>query len=209
MSDSSPDTLARDILRGVTDGQFVPGQRLAERDLMLRYGVGRSTVREALGRLASMGLLEIVPHRGATIRRLTRREASDVLRVAAVLIGLTARQAAEAVAAGADPAPMREALALYVAAGREDLSRSRARYYRAMTTLAGNGELQRLVPAIQIPLVRAQIREYETSSAQLHEQLLEAIEGADPQAAETIAHRMLSALSERLPGLPDALFART
>lgn len=208
MSSSSPDTLARDILRGLTDGQFVPGQRLAERDLMLRYDVGRSTVREGLSRLASMGLLEIVPHRGATIRRLTRREAVDVLRVAAVLIGLTARQAAEAVAAGADPAPMREALAAYVAAARSDLSRARARYYRAMTTLAGNRELDRLVPAVQVPLVRAQIGEYETSSGGGHEALVAAIAAGDGDLAERTAHQMLSALAERLPAMPESLFTR-
>ncbi|RRH78401.1 GntR family transcriptional regulator [Falsigemmobacter faecalis] len=209
MSSSSPDTLSRDILRGLTDGQFVPGQRLAERDLMIRYSVGRSTVREALSRLASMGFLEIVPHRGATIRRLTRREAADVLRVAAVLIGLTARQAAEAVAAGADPAPMREALAVYVAAARADLSRARARYYRAMTALAGNRELERLVPAVQVPLVRAQIGEYETSSGGGHEALAGAISAGEGDQAEAIAHQMIRTLADRLPGLPDSLFTRS
>ena len=70
---------------------------------MRRYALGRSTVREALGRLAASGIVELVPHKGAQIRFLTRRAAEDVLRVTEPLLGLAARQAAEAVAAGADP----------------------------------------------------------------------------------------------------------
>lgn len=201
---SGPEALARDILHGLAEGRFVPGQRLAEPDLMARYGVGRSTVREALGRLASDGLVEIVPHRGAAIRRLTRREAADVLRVAAVLLALAARQAAEAVAAGGDAADLGQAAAEYEAQGD---GRARARYYRALATLAGNREVMRLLPAIQVPLVRAQMRGHAAGPSG-HAALVAAVAAGDPQAADRAARAHIDRLLVRLPALPEAVFAR-
>lgn len=205
---SGPEALARDILNGLTEGRFVPGQRLAEPDLMARYDVGRSTVREALGRLASDGLVDMVPHRGAAIRRLTRREAADVLRVAAELLALAARQAAEAVAEGSSAADLVQAATDYAAAAETGRQRARARYYRALAALAGNREVMRLLPSIQVPLVRAQMRDHATASAPSHAALVAAVSAADADGAANAARLHLDHLIAQLPMLPDALFAR-
>lgn len=197
-----PEVLARDIVQGLAAGRFAPGQRLAEPDLMARYGVGRSTVREALGRLAAAGLVDQVPHRGAAIRRLTRREAGDVLRVAAVLLALAARQAAEAVAAGADPAPLVQAVA-----GLDDPGRGRARYYRALTQLAGNAELMRLMPAMQVPLLRAQLAGHLPDGAADHAAMVAAVAEGRAEAAAARAGAYLARLLAVLDGVPEAAFA--
>ena len=131
----------REVLQGLAEGRYVPGQRLAEPDLMARTGLGRSTVREGLGRLAASGIVVQAPHRGAQIRHLTRRATCDVLRVTDPLLGLAARQAAEAVLGGADAAALVAAAADYDAAADDERPRARARYYRALTVLAGNAEL--------------------------------------------------------------------
>ena len=89
---SRPEVLVREVLQGLAEGRYVPGQRLAEPDLMARTGLGRSTVREGLGRLAASGIVVQAPHRGAQIRHLTRRATCDVLRVTDPLLGLAARQ---------------------------------------------------------------------------------------------------------------------
>lgn len=201
---SGPETLVRDILQGLAEGRYIPGQRLAEPDLMARHGVGRSTVREALGRLATAGLVTLAPHRGAQIRWLTRRGAADVLRVARPLLALAARQAAEAVAAGADPAPLTEAAAAYDAASTER-PRARARYYRALTQLAGNVELDRLLPLLQVHLVRAQLRQGRPSG-QRH-RIVAAIAQGKPEAAAAAAETHVDALIDALPELPDSVFA--
>jgi DNA-binding FadR family transcriptional regulator len=57
--------LADQIVTAIALGEFVPGQRLpAERELAEALGVGRSTVRDAVGRVAAMGLVEV--RRGRT-----------------------------------------------------------------------------------------------------------------------------------------------
>jgi DNA-binding GntR family transcriptional regulator len=59
-------------------GDFPPGARLGEVELAERLGVSRTPVREALGRLAAEGLVEIAPNRGARVTSWTVAELEDV-----------------------------------------------------------------------------------------------------------------------------------
>lgn len=197
----------RDILHGLSEGRYAPGQRLVEPDLMARYGVGRSTVREALGRLAAGGVVAQAPHRGAQIRLLTRRATRDLLRVTEMLLGLAARQAAEAVARGADPAPLVEAAARYASADADSESRARARYYRALIALGGNAELERLLPALQVHLIRAQLRAARPTASDERTALITAIRSARPDAAETSARTPIARQIASLDTLPDSAFS--
>ncbi len=199
---SGPDVLVRDILAGIADGRFVPGQRLSEPDLMARYGVGRSTVREALGRLAAGGMVVQAPHRGAQIPHLTRRAARDVLRVAQSLLALAATQAAEAVARGADPAPLVVAAQDYATDAR-----ARARYYRALIALCGNAELERLLPTLQTPLIRAQLDLGAQTGAAERAAMVHAIAAGQPDRAGQAAQAHLDALLIQIAALPRAHFA--
>ncbi len=53
------DVVAAELVRMIQSGAFREGQRLpAERDLMQRYGVSRSAIREAIVSLANRGLVE-------------------------------------------------------------------------------------------------------------------------------------------------------
>jgi DNA-binding FadR family transcriptional regulator len=73
------DRLEEDVRRGV----LRPGQRLpGERDLAASLGVGRASVREALGALAVRGIVETRPGAGSfiTADALDRIDAADALR---------------------------------------------------------------------------------------------------------------------------------
>jgi DNA-binding GntR family transcriptional regulator len=63
--------LADAIAASVLSGEFRPGLRLDEKTLAERYAVSRTPVREALRQLASTGLIDIKPRRGATVVRAT------------------------------------------------------------------------------------------------------------------------------------------
>lgn len=207
---SGPEGLVRDVMQGLAEGRFVPGQRLAEPDLMARYGLGRSTVREGLTRLEAAGIVRHTPHRGVQIRLLTRRAAQDVLRVTEPLLGLAARQAAEAVLAGADPTALVEAAASYDLAASEEGTaqvRARARYYRALTALGGNVELERLLPMLQVHLIRAQIRAHRPAGGLARRAIVAAIVAGQPDAAASLAGAHIRALIEFLPGAPASAFA--
>ena len=61
------DRLAEEIAEAIISGEFQPGVRLDEHMLAERYGVSRTPVREALRQLATTGLIDIKPRRGATV----------------------------------------------------------------------------------------------------------------------------------------------
>ena len=54
------DQIVEHLVSMVADGTFKPGEKLPpESDLMKQFGVGRSSVREAIGALSLIGLLSV------------------------------------------------------------------------------------------------------------------------------------------------------
>ncbi|MBO1077932.1 GntR family transcriptional regulator [Roseomonas haemaphysalidis] len=74
----------------ITQGIIAPGERLNEVALCLQLGVSRTPLREAVRMLAGEGLVELVPARGAVVRRLTLKDAADALSVLKALEVLAA-----------------------------------------------------------------------------------------------------------------------
>lgn len=60
------------LLSHIREGILRPGDRIpSERELVLQMGLSRTGVREALRGLASCGVIEILPGRGAFVRRVS------------------------------------------------------------------------------------------------------------------------------------------
>jgi DNA-binding GntR family transcriptional regulator len=70
------------------------GQKLVDRDLAERLGVSRTPVREALGRLAMMGLVEARSRQGYYVREYSAKEVIDLYEFRQVLEVFAARLAA-------------------------------------------------------------------------------------------------------------------
>ena len=62
--------------------------RLDERQLSQALGVSRTPIREALRRLAALGLVSFVPNRGVRVRTLSREELREAFLVRAELESL-------------------------------------------------------------------------------------------------------------------------
>jgi GntR family transcriptional regulator of vanillate catabolism len=77
------------------DGEFDPGERLAELQLVERLGVSRTPVRLALASLEHEGLVEALPNGGYSVREFTRRDIDDAIELRGVLEGTAVRLAAE------------------------------------------------------------------------------------------------------------------
>ena len=63
--------------------------------MALRFGVSRTPVREAIGRLASLGLIEVKPRSGSFVAEVRLEELLQIFEVMAQLEGLCARYCAE------------------------------------------------------------------------------------------------------------------
>jgi len=71
-----------------------PGSVVNERELMERLELGRTPIREALRRLAALGLVSFEPNRGVRVRTLSRDELREAFLVRAELEGLATERAA-------------------------------------------------------------------------------------------------------------------
>ncbi len=77
----------------VIEGELAPGTRIHEGNLGRALGVSRTPLREALKFLASEGLIELIPPRGAVVRRFTAKDVRDALAVMGTLEALAGRLA--------------------------------------------------------------------------------------------------------------------
>jgi len=81
------------IRSAITSGKLAPGTRLKETDLVEELAVSRTPIREALNQLSKEGLVEIIPRRGAFVKRWTKKEALEVLFLREALEGLAGKLA--------------------------------------------------------------------------------------------------------------------
>jgi DNA-binding GntR family transcriptional regulator len=98
-SDREDQSLHDEILTRLRDhiveGNIPDGGRVPERQLCEMLGISRTPLREALKVLASEGLVELLPNRGARVRQLNERDLEELFDVMGGLEGLAGRLACE------------------------------------------------------------------------------------------------------------------
>ena len=158
----SVDYIVREILRGLHEGRYVPGQKLIENDLARKFGMGRGSIREALRRLEAEGLVSANLHRGARIRMLDRDAVRDMMEVTEHLVSLAARLAAERAVRSEEVRALSSIVAeLERLAGDADsfeMASLRREFLRQLVSLANNAELAHLLPRLDISVAKAQFR---------------------------------------------------
>ena len=78
---TSADYVYQELRHRIITKQLKPGQRLPEVNIAVQLAVSRTPVREALRRLASEGLVLIIPNSGARLASPTQREMEDTFAV--------------------------------------------------------------------------------------------------------------------------------
>ena len=79
----------------IVQGELAPETKLNERVLAERLGTSRTPLREAIKFLASEGLVELLPNRGAVVARLEPEQVEATFNVIAALEGLAGELAAQ------------------------------------------------------------------------------------------------------------------
>jgi DNA-binding GntR family transcriptional regulator len=212
---SSPDRVVEAIVRAIRTGTYVPGQRLIEADLTRDLRVSRGPVREALKRLAAENVVTLTRHRGAYVRALSRQEVGDTLVVLEVLTGLMARLATEAIGQSDNAERLREAhrrlKTFRDSGGSGGFLDERRRYYDTLIDIGGNYQLARIMPLMQIHLLRMQFQSYITprdreKQFEEYEAITEAVLSGDVNRAERATKWHLRRTRETLMQLPDEAF---
>ena len=83
------------IREAIVTGVYQPGDRLPQDSIAESIGVSRIPVRAALRSLEAEGFVVLEPHRGATVRALSRSEIAEIYELRALLETYAVRAVAE------------------------------------------------------------------------------------------------------------------
>ncbi|HEV7814675.1 MAG TPA: GntR family transcriptional regulator, partial [Janthinobacterium sp.] len=89
------DAVVEHLQKLIIEGVLAPGIKLNEREVCERLGISRTPLREAMKVLASEGLIEIVPNRGAFVSKMNDTEIWEAFEVMSGLEALSGELAAE------------------------------------------------------------------------------------------------------------------
>ncbi|WCB95129.1 hypothetical protein DSM104299_03871 [Baekduia alba] len=130
----------------IVDGTLAPGESLRDDELCAWLGLSRTPVRDALGRLADDGLVEIAPQRYTRVSPLTTREAHDTFPLVAAVHALAAELGVPRLRR-ADHARLREANDAFIVAltAREAPAAYDAddAFHQTLVDASGNDEIRR------------------------------------------------------------------
>jgi DNA-binding GntR family transcriptional regulator len=181
------DRLREDILAG----RLEPGTELSEVALAREFGTSRGPLREALGRLASEGLVTITPRRGAVVAQLSREEFIDAYQVREALETLAVRLAVPLMS-DAEIAHLRELCELMDRAARANevqvFFETNNSFHEALVRASRNRKLHdvhRILVGQMVPYLprSLELRGNLQQSVAEHQAILAAIEERDSERA--------------------------
>jgi DNA-binding GntR family transcriptional regulator len=184
----------------IVQGERTTGSRLNEVEIAADLGVSRGPVREALQRLAHVGLVTLESHRGAFVRRL---ELGEVRELFEVRIALEC-EAAELAAARISPAGLEELARLQEASVSEVSQNPRPSpfdyldLHSLIVRESGNGRLQQAVAQVNGELRLARSRsgaagERAKEAVDEHDELISYLTARDGDGARAAMKRHLHA----------------
>jgi DNA-binding GntR family transcriptional regulator len=74
---SARDLIRRALLKRISDGVYLPGERLKEMELAHEFDVSQAPVREAFRELETLGVLASEHYRGTRVREISSQETYD------------------------------------------------------------------------------------------------------------------------------------
>jgi DNA-binding GntR family transcriptional regulator len=188
------------------------GESLTELSLSEKLGVSRTPVRSALQRLSEVGLVKIVPNRGAVVLGVTKEDILDIYRIRMRLEGLASAMAALNMS-DADKKKLTETVELsefYLSKNNtENLKELDTSFHRVIYEASGSRTLARILSDLHLNTkgyrrISLAIPGRLERTTKEHREFLNAIlagdaEKADRLTSEHIEHalaNMLTALSE-------------
>ena len=196
--------------------RYVPGQCLIEADPTRDFGVSRGPLREAFRHLSAEGLIQIVPHRGALVRRLSRKEALELFEIRTALEALAVRLAAKAMSEPQNRERFEVAIEpIWSEAPRRSgpgYHEENRQFHQAILDVCGNQKLVELSRQQQLPLIMLQLSGAMTptmygDSVTEHRTIAKAILAGNADEAEAAIREHLERASQITDAMPDTIFA--
>lgn len=147
---ATADRVAEALRRQIIAGELTPGQRLSEERVREEFGVSRSTLREAFGRLLRERLLLHELSRGVFVRWLTRADISDLYQVRRTVECAALRQVEQLSVDGLRriSATLDEGRTAADAGDWATVGAASIRFHEALVGLAGSPRLEEIMSGV-------------------------------------------------------------
>jgi DNA-binding GntR family transcriptional regulator len=225
------DDLALALEEAIVSGEIPPGSTLRQEHLSEQFQVSRTPVREALRRLAALGLVSFEPNRGVRVRMLARDELREAFLVRAELESLATEIATPKMSA-TDLEKLQDAekrfheitleLVEMSHSGRQDLEIAREWLHRnhafhdVIYTAAAVPLIERMAKAARrtflvkpVWATGADLDELYEKNDRQHRAIREAIAARSPQGARVLAREHVLSSGRLLEAILDKVAAQT
>jgi DNA-binding GntR family transcriptional regulator len=177
-------------------GEYPPGSRITEQEIVERVGVSRTPVREALRRLQSEGVVTAEPNHGVVVTAFSKEEADQIFELRALLESYCARLAADRISR-AELKHVRKLAEQQLAEAskrRRNLDRIsalNAEFHATLFRASGNRRLATILVSLIEPTLVLRTFHYYSSDALLrsahqHLELVDLLEAHDVDGAEAL-----------------------
>ncbi|MFC6672804.1 GntR family transcriptional regulator [Marinobacterium aestuariivivens] len=210
------DRVCDDIVTAIVKGELPPGHKISEPELARTYGISRGPLREAIRRLEGLRLIERKPHIGARVVKLSAAELVEIYRVREALEGMACRLAAEYMSED-EIQQLRALLDEHEQSVEEHEGRA---YFQKEGDLdfhfrivqgSKNAKLLEILGSDLYHLVRMYRYQFSVSSSRPkralkeHRQIVDAIDARDPELAELLMRRHISAARRNIEDKLDTV----
>jgi DNA-binding GntR family transcriptional regulator len=188
----------------IVEGELAPGARIGESELCAQLGISRTPLREALKVLASEGLVELLPHRGARVTQVTAEQVGELFEVIAGLEGLAAELAVGRMIERdlERLRGMHDRMAqCHAEQRRHDYFRLNHKMHQLIVALAGNGVLAATHEQLMVRARRSRymailsLERWDEAMTE-HVELMDALTRRDPEGAGAIWRRHVARTGE-------------
>ena len=183
---SARDLIRSALLKRISEGVYLPGERLKEMVLAHEFEVSQAPVREAFRELETLGLLVSEHYRGTRVRGISSQEIRDAYQlrgyleeIAVQLIPLAKVNNAIACAETLQ-ATMRAAA---VRGDPDGFARANTQFHRSIVSVASNQILVKVWDSLEIGMLsRLNLQKNEKklrSLAEIHQPIVDSLKGKD------------------------------
>jgi DNA-binding GntR family transcriptional regulator len=197
---------AAHLEREIIEGRLRPGERLLEHRWASELGISRGSFREVLRILATAGLVEIVPRRGATVAATSTRDVREIFLLRKHLMSLAAEAAVENITEDQIEALQKIMQKMEEATHRANLSsyfRWNLAFLDMIVDISGIGRLRDLLQylgksTLRYRFIGLNLPDGMNSSLQANREILAALASRDGAAVRGIVFRMIERAGEAL-----------
>ncbi len=185
----------------INEGELEPRARVNESELTERFGISRTPLREAIKILATEGLLELLPNRGARVASISRNELEEMIEIIAGLEATACELACRSITEDeldAIEAMHRDMVAAWQARDEVNYFRLNREIHEAIMVASRNSKLRSLYLGLTGRIQRSRYSAHQTEAqwahaVEEHEQMIPLLRARDGDGLATLMRRHIRA----------------